>query len=553
MELFLWHYFRYFVLIFLIQTLFYFLRTFARKENLWPSPPGNEELSSVLSKQQHTVIEKIVFCTFQLFAKQWNHYNICSFHRTPRDGKLSSSVSSFPSFPSSVHKIEVTVETKYLLVGYHSRPVLDLFYLVTNFECSIFVIHILFYLPAMRKLLPLFGLIPAKDVSFNANRSNEDYFIEALLSSSRPILLLPGGAMECLKDFSDLYELQWKKEMGFARIIRNYYLKEQQEQQEQQQNSYGKKKKMVRIKIIPFYTSHCEFLFFSTSSWYTGLGRTIKNLMNHFQESYLKNIALLPVILLTLLFSFGFFLLPLPLPVTTFFGPEIEYHCNNTELDNNNNTMNDTNKNKSNNNNNNTLNDNSIQSEEDNKEEMKKRVSEANETTEQFTERIRTELEKLIDRVNDISLMINNNNNNNNNNDNDNLNSNSNNNTINDALSVISNNSRPEKEEMTNTVADEERRVVERDKNKKKKKPKRIPSFEELFFQHSLFYSRSSSVAEKIYLLFLGFFSLLGNGLFQLMGILSLLLMTVLLKLLTPLFVHFSGNIMKTHKKQKIS
>jgi hypothetical protein len=538
MELFLWHYFRYSGLIFLIQTLFYFLRTFARKENLWQSPPGNKELSSVLSKQQHSVIEKIVFCTFQLFAKQWNHYSVCSFHRTPRNGEVSSSVSSFPS----VHKIEVTEEIKYLLVGYHSRPVLDLFYLVTNFECSIFVIHILFYLPFMRKLLPLFGLIPAKDVSFNANRSNEDYFMEALLSSTRPILLLPGGAMECLKDFSDLYELQWKKEMGFARIIRNYYLKEQQ-----MQSSNGKeKKKMVRIKIIPFYTSHCEFLFFSSSAWYTGLGRTIKNLMNHFQESYLKNIALLPVILVTLLFSFGFFLLPLPLPVTTFFGPEIEYNFNNTE-DNKNNNNNNININ------NNIMKDNSIRSEEG-KEEKKTRESETSETTEQFTGRIRTELEKLIDRVNDISLMINNNNNNNNNSNdsNDNLNSNSNNNsnTVTDITSTINNN-RPEREEMNNTATDGERRVAELPKNRKKMK--RIPSFEELFFQHSLFYSHSSSVAEKIYLLFLGFFSLLGNGLVQLIGVLSLLLMTVLLKLLTPLFVHFSGNIMKTHKKQKIS
>ena len=437
----MWQLFKSFVFLYFLQTFFFVL--FRRKNSAWKT--SSSVISCVESKQSHTYLEKTFFSVVQLFSQQWNQYKILSFHQSQSIEGTNST--------RNTHRIEVKENTKYLLVGYHSRPLLDLLYLVANFECSIFVIHILFYLPGMKKLLPLFGLIPAKEVT-QSGRSNEDYFMEVLEKSSRPILLLPGGAMECLKDYDQLYELQWKKEMGFARILRNYYLKEP---------APGKEK--LRIKIIPFYSRHCEFLFFSTSWWYTQTGRTVRSLMASFQESYLENIALLPIILLVLLFSFGFFPLSLPIPVETYFGHELEFDAS---LD---------------------------------------------ASTEAFTSRIRCNLEELMTRVNSEAFHA----------------------------------------EEPATLQQQDPQVPPQTPTQQRARKDPIPTFEELMRRHSPLYSSEVSFPQKAYLLSLGLFALISTTLVHLVGILTLLLMFVLLKLLTPLFLRYSHRILSKVRKQKIS
>lgn len=452
----MWHLFKFFFVVFFLQVFYFLWSHWNDKETVFVSRQPRR-YSSVVSKQRHTFLEKILYSSIQLFSRQWNHYNIVSLQREEQ----SSTASSHPSQPSDppapperpegVHKIEVTAKTKYLLVGYHSRSTLDLVYLVMNLECNIFVIHILYYLPMIKHILPLFGLLPAKDTSYQSRfQSNDDFFLSKVLESERPVLLLPGGAMECMKDFDDVFQLRWRPEMGFARIVRNYYLSKETGKE-------GEEK--VRIKIVPFYTRYGESLFYTTETWYTSSGRTVRQLMERFQENYLNNISLLPVILLNILFSFGFFLLPLPLPTTTVLGKEIDFDPA-TDV-----------------------------------------------SAEAFTKRIKESLEGLMSEVH--------------------------------------------REEVAGRPIEE---PVQADQSHRPARPSSLPAYDELLFKHSLLYSPYETTwLEKIYLFALGFFGIVGNIFLQLIGVSSLCLTYILLRLLTPVFRLFSASIVKDLRKQKIS
>jgi hypothetical protein len=544
-----------FTVIYLIQVIFRVYQTWNEPNDQTCSiPKGESHLSSVAivtHHQSHTIFEKIIYSFIQVFINQWNSYKILSFQNSPSPtSSPSSSVNlTDPNVlrnaeteditttkeindESNQHIIKVTDEIKYLMIGYHSRSTIDFLYFASSFPSSIFVIHILFYLPGFKYLFPFFGLLPARDVKRNSSyHSNSEYFLQTILSSNRPIILIPGGATECLKDFSNLYHLQWKKEMGFTRILRNYYLnvdlndhssaaassssssssstppassadasslssspipsshhpEHASDVQSSPKDSLPslvssptkekEEKKKTIIKIIPFYTSHCEYLFYTSPTWYTMMGRSAKWLMSVLETNYFLFISLLPIIFITIQLSMGFFFLTLPLQTTTYFGKEITFH-----------PMIDT-------------------------------------STETFTERIKDHLEDLMKKVNSL--------------DNE----------------GEGEEGEEEGEDVRTQVVgkadDATKKILLSDKISRKKESKMFPLIHDLLKNYSSF--SLHSFCYNVYLLCFGFYMLILMIALNLFGISCLIFIFVLLLALTPFLVMLSPIFKKKVKKQKIS
>ncbi len=215
-------------------------------------------------------LQKICFGSLKEFASLWNGYEIHGLHKIYNNNTL--------------------------LVGYHSRSNLDLMYLMANIQCNLLLSHLLFYIPMMRNLLPLMGAVPAKG---GVKDKVETSFIQQLTEGNRPLMLLPGGAFECLKRYEDIGKVNWKEEPGFARVIA------------QERARLGSK-----IQVVPFYTKHCEDCLYTTPGWYDYSGEAVRSYMSQLKAG---NILVLPYMMVTLLFSLGFFLVPLPVKMDTYF------------------------------------------------------------------------------------------------------------------------------------------------------------------------------------------------------------------------------------------
>lgn len=189
-----------------------------------------------------------------------------------------------------------SIKSNCLLVGYHSRSTLDLFYLTCTIQCHALATHLLFYIPIIGHILPLLGVIPSKG---GVQAHAEEAFIETLSNGDRPLMLLPGGAVECMKAYHNRYRVLWKEVPGFSRVIRSH------------------PKLQENTRIVPFYTKNCELSLWSTAWWYTQSGRGVEWLMNAFKAG---DIFLLPVMMILLLCSLGFFPLPAPCKMDTYFG-----------------------------------------------------------------------------------------------------------------------------------------------------------------------------------------------------------------------------------------
>lgn len=186
-----------------------------------------------------------------------------------------------------------------LLLGYHSRCTLDLVYLLCFVQPSVIVSYLFYKVPIVRTLLPLVNIMPSKE-SNQSNDKAESGFIKALTESSRPLLLLPGGAYECLKPLSQRWKLQWKTEPGYARVI----VKEK--------DKLGK-----RTKVVPFYTKNCESCLYHTDELYEFFGKWSNKLYSLFKKG---NILVVPLMLTVMVLSLGCTLVPKPVKLDVYFG-----------------------------------------------------------------------------------------------------------------------------------------------------------------------------------------------------------------------------------------
>lgn len=242
---------------------------FTSKKNIWTG----EELNWV---------EKMVYGGIAAFARDWNDYE--------------------------VHDLDRLIQNKEncLLIGYHSRTTLDLIYLTATIHCHVLVTHLLFYIPIIGTVLPLLGIISSKG---GVRDRAEEAFIETLSRRERPLMLLPGGAFECMKAYHHRYRVMWKEVPGFARVI------------------HDEERLQKHTKVIPFYTKNSELSLWTVAWWYTQSGRGVWYLMNAFRDG---QVATLPVMMVLLLFSLGFFPLPSPVKLDTFFGSELVLQDNET-------------------------------------------------------------------------------------------------------------------------------------------------------------------------------------------------------------------------------
>lgn len=214
------------------------------------------------------IIKRAVFFNFREYTRSWHSYEL--------------------------HGFDYSNGPNILLLGYHSRCTIDIFYLITMLQPAVMVTHLLFYIPILGTLMSFLGAISNRS-GINDGRS-EKAFIEALIHGNRPLVLLPGGAWEFSKPSNENFKVLWRDEPGYARV-------------------FAASPELAKIKIIPFFTRNCENIFYTDAKWHDWSGKKIRSLMQSVKEG---NLLLVPPLLTILFFSVGMSLSPLPTKLGNF-------------------------------------------------------------------------------------------------------------------------------------------------------------------------------------------------------------------------------------------
>jgi hypothetical protein len=246
-------------------------------------------------------LEKLVFRGIGSFACQWHAYKI-----------------------RHLHYLTETLEYRQrscLLIGYHSRPTVDLVYLMSCVQPKVVISYLFFEIPILSRILHYLGFMPSKspktkpketksNLAQNPSDPNENNFLHTLNQHHTPVLLLPGGAFEALRGYDERFQVLWKENPGYARV-----LSESSPNLELTWQTKG-------LTIIPFYTKHCEDIYWTNQWWYDTLGQKSKSLYEEFKQG---NYFVFPLLFTTLLASLGFFLLPRPVQLTTVLREPIDF------------------------------------------------------------------------------------------------------------------------------------------------------------------------------------------------------------------------------------
>lgn len=196
---------------------------------------------------------------------------------------------------TEVHGVENVSASNCLLVGYHSRPTLDVVYLQSQLRPTTIITELLFAIPFMAGILTKNNFISAE----HGNSTNSS-FIRNVVNGTRPVLLLPGGAYECMKSYDNQYKVDWKDDPGFARLLLN------------DPDRIGKD-----TKVVPFFTSNCEDIYFSTPHWYTYSGNKVKE---YFTALRNKQYYVMPLLLVLCFLSLGLVFFPNPVKLDAYIG-----------------------------------------------------------------------------------------------------------------------------------------------------------------------------------------------------------------------------------------
>ena len=238
--------------------------------------------------QQLNVFMKIFHTSMTSFAKYWNGFEI-------------HDIDKIQQFPGGS-----------LLVGYHSRPTLDLVYLLATLKPKIVVTHLFFRVPLMQGILDMMGLIPSKSVG---HRSPEESFVDAITTPGRPTVLLPGGIHDAMKPYDQKYTVNWNNPPGFARVMAKH--------KDLLHQRHG-------VQVIPFYTRNSELAFYHIPILHDYFGNMGMNMYNSFNKG---NLILLPFLLTTFLLAFGFLLLPKRVKLVTYLGDPLMMEDNESAED----------------------------------------------------------------------------------------------------------------------------------------------------------------------------------------------------------------------------
>lgn len=220
-------------------------------------------------------VQKVFFRSLEDFAKFWHKYEI-----------------------HDLEYLNYNANESYLLVGYHSRTVLDLIYTICTLKPRALISHLVFEIPVIKHFLEPLGFIPSK---LEDGKPADEKFVQALLTSPVPLLLLPGGVWECLKPYDQQNKIQWKSVPGYVRVL------------------FENKAKFVnrKVKVVPFYTRNCELCYSNYETLHDIAGNIGMKLYNQYKSG---NVLVLPIMLTIILLSFGNIFLPRPVKLDTFIG-----------------------------------------------------------------------------------------------------------------------------------------------------------------------------------------------------------------------------------------
>lgn len=227
---------------------------------------------------QLNAVQKLFFCSVENFAKYWHGYEV-------------HNAEQLHTLPGSC-----------LLLGYHSRCSVDLLYIFSALKPKMLVSYLFFQIPVVRRVFDSLGIISSRP----GGKTSEESFIEAITSGGKPLILLPGGEFEAYKLYHQRYQLMWKDEPGFARVMCKYR---------------DEIKKKGGVNVIPFFTANSEDAYYHSEFTYNVTGKWVEKLYESFKAG---NVFVLPLMLTVMALGFGFILLPTRAKLDTYLGDPIQ-------------------------------------------------------------------------------------------------------------------------------------------------------------------------------------------------------------------------------------
>lgn len=238
------------------------------------------------SKVQLNVLQVYITENFKYYANYWHNYEIHNAYR------IQSS--------------------KCLIVGYHSRPTFDNIFVLCYLQPNFIASHFLFAIPIISTLMKWWGAYPSKSI---INPEADKEFLNVLLHGNKPLYVVPGGAHEAYKNYEHRYQLQWKSDPGFVRILVHY----------SNSKDFNNNEK---IQIIPLFTKDCEDLYYNIPHWYTLSGIRARHYLHKIRHGNL--LCLFPLLIYAGL-GLGFILFPKPIKLDTYIGQPIYLQKNEHE------------------------------------------------------------------------------------------------------------------------------------------------------------------------------------------------------------------------------
>jgi hypothetical protein len=245
---------------FLLPKIAYILRGHLSRPDHWSG------------KRSFWLVE-LIFSSVEWFTRVWHDYEI--------------------------HGIEHIDADNCLLVGYHSRPTMDVVYAIANLRSASLVSHPFFEVPLLCHLLRIAHFMPSAKPGTSGD-SEAKQFVNSIMNGERPVLLLPGGAYECSKPWKDRYKVDWKSDPGYARVL----LSEPERPGE-------------KCKIVPFFTNNSEDVFYSPRWWFDYSGAQTRQALTDLRKG---KFWILPKLFVFGAVSLGFSALPVPVKLDLYIG-----------------------------------------------------------------------------------------------------------------------------------------------------------------------------------------------------------------------------------------
>lgn len=255
-------------------------------------------------------LRNFLFSNILDFATVWFDYTVNSdrilTNQIQRDnqniGTTTTDNFDHQNFNTTTHS-QPQQQQPTLLVGYHSRPSLDLLFLMARYQTITVVHDLLLDIPLVGDTFKQLGCISSRAHHYNNNA--EQQFVKALSEGKAPVLSLPGGAYECFKSYSQYHKVLWKSPPGFATLI----LRSEN------------RARLKSLRIIPVYTRNCEKMFYCPYFLHELVTDHSRRLMPYVRRGHFY---LIPYALTLCFASLGFMMLPTGKKLDTFFGNPVD-------------------------------------------------------------------------------------------------------------------------------------------------------------------------------------------------------------------------------------